>query len=150
MPPTPRDRSLDLDELTTAIEDFNSVFIRLPAVRRFNFSTLSVLHTLSRKGEVRLTDLLATEQLKQPAITALVTKLERDGLVTRRRDPGDGRVVLLSLTDAGNEVVRSRRAERVANLSALVARLTDDERDVLVDSARVLRRLAEIAATDDR
>jgi hypothetical protein len=50
---SPADRTLDVDELTTVIEDFNAIFIRLPAVRRFNFSTLSVLHTLSRNGPLR-------------------------------------------------------------------------------------------------
>jgi DNA-binding MarR family transcriptional regulator len=85
--PSPADRTLDVGELTTAIEDFNTIFIRLPSVRRFSFSTLSVLHTLSRNGPLRLTDLTATEQLKQPALTSLVARLERDGLVSRRRDP---------------------------------------------------------------
>ena len=108
---THADCTLDVDELTTAIEDFNTVFIRLPSVRRFNFSTLSVLHTLSRNGPLRLTDLTATEQLKQPAITSLVAKLERDGLVSRRRDPRDGRAVLLSLTREGRHVVRSRHPD---------------------------------------
>ena len=54
MAPPPPDRALDIDELTTAIEDFNTIFIRLPSVRRFNFSTLSVLHTLSRHAEIAL------------------------------------------------------------------------------------------------
>lgn len=149
MAPPPPDRALDIDELTTAIEDFNTIFIRLPSVRRFNFSTLSVLHTLSRNGPMRLTDLIATEQLKQPALTSLVAKLERDGLVSRRRDPRDGRAVLLSLTPEGSQVVRSRHANRVAKLSRLADRLTDREREVLAGSARVLVRLIEIAATDD-
>src|SRR5260370_2888891 len=114
---THADRTLDVDELTTAIEDFNTIFIRLPSVRRFNFSTLSVLHTLSRKGPMRLTDLTATEQLKQPALTSLVAKLVRDGLVSRRRDPHDGRAVLICLTPQGSEVVRARHANRRAKLS---------------------------------
>jgi DNA-binding MarR family transcriptional regulator len=145
---THADRTLDVDELTTAIEDFNTIFIRLPSVRRFNFSTLSVLHTLSRNGPLRLTDLTATEQLKQPAITSLVAKLERDGLVSRRRDPRDGRAVLLSLTREGRHVVRSRHADRVTKLSRLVERLNDQERAVLAGSARVLARLIEIAANN--
>ena len=149
MAPSPADRALDVNELTTVIEDFNTIFIRLPSVRRFNFSTLSVLHTLSRNGPKRLTDLTATEQLKQPALTSLVAKLERDGLVSRRRDPHDGRAVLISLTPEGSQVVGSRHASRMAKLSRLVGRLTDQERDVLAGSARVLARLIEIAATDD-
>jgi DNA-binding MarR family transcriptional regulator len=142
-------RVLDVDELTTVIEDFNTIFIRLPSVRRFSFSTLSVLHTLSRNGLLRLTDLTATEQLKQPAITSLVARLERDGLVSRRRDPRDGRAVLLSLTREGRQIVRSRHADRTARLSRLADRLNDQEREVLAGSARVLVRLIEIAATDD-
>src|SRR6266540_1873871 len=122
---------LDVDRLTTVIEDFNTIFIRLPSVRRFNFSTLSVLHTLSRSGPLRLTDLIATEQLKQPALTTLVAKLEQDGLVQRRPDPSDGRAMLLSLTRDGRQIVRSRHANRVAKLSQLVAQLTDEERAAL-------------------
>jgi DNA-binding MarR family transcriptional regulator len=147
--PAHADRTLDLDELTTVIENFNTIFIRLPSVRRFSFSTLSVLHTLSRNGPLRLTDLTATEQLKQPAITSLVARLERDGLVSRRRDPRDGRAVLLSLTREGRKIVRSRHADRTAKLSRLVDRLNDHEREVLAGSARVLVRLIDIAATDD-
>ena len=149
MASSPADRALDIDELTTVIEDFNTIFIRLPSVRRFNFSTLSVLHTLSRNGPMRLTDLTATEQLKQPALTSLVAKLEQDGLVSRRRDPHDGRAVLISMTPEGSQVVRSRHANRIAKLSRLVDRLTDQEREVLAGSARVLVRLIEIAAIDD-
>ncbi|MFG1624847.1 MarR family transcriptional regulator [Kribbella sp. NPDC049227] len=139
---------VDVERLTTAIEDFNPIFIRLPSVRRFNFSTLSVLHTLARNGPLRLTDLLATEQLKQPALTSLVTKLEQDGLLQRRPDPNDGRAMLLSLTRAGRQVVRSRHAERVTKLSRLVDRLTPEERDVLASSIDVLNRLTEIAAEE--
>ncbi|GAB2654479.1 MarR family transcriptional regulator [Kribbella swartbergensis] len=137
--------TLDVDRLTTVIEDFNTIFIRLPSVRRFNFSTLSVLHTLDRGGPMRLTDLLKTEQLKQPALTSLVAKLEQDGLIKRRPDPSDGRAILLSLTREGREIVRSRHANRVARLTELVDRLTDDERAVLANSMHVLTRLTEIA-----
>jgi DNA-binding MarR family transcriptional regulator len=141
--------ALDIGALATAIEDFNTVFIRLPSVRRLSFSALSVLHTLSRRGPLRLTDLTATEQLKQPALTSLVAKLERDGLVSRRRDPRDGRAVLLTLTGAGEEIVRSRHADRMARLSRLADQLTDEERAALPAYARVLARLTEIAAAGD-
>ncbi|MFG1694828.1 MarR family winged helix-turn-helix transcriptional regulator [Nonomuraea sp. NPDC049309] len=136
----------DLDRPATTIEDFNTYDIRLPPVRRLNFSALSVLHTLSRKGEMRLTDLTATEQLKQPALTGLVAKLEREGPVSRRPDPRDGRAVLLSLTPEGRRIAGSRRADRVARLRRLVEYLDGDDRAALADVMRVLGRLTEIAA----
>jgi DNA-binding MarR family transcriptional regulator len=143
---SPAERALDIGELTTAIEDFTTFFIRPPSVPRFSFSTLSVLHTLDRKGPLRLTDLTATEQLKQPALTSLVARLERDGLVSRRRDPRDGRAVLISLTRQGREIVASRQAERSAQLARLAEQLDDRERETLAGCAAVLARLAEIAA----
>jgi DNA-binding MarR family transcriptional regulator len=142
---SPQDRALDVEHLTTTIEDFNTVFIRLASVHRLNFSTLSVLHSLSRGGPMRLTDLLATEQIKQPALTSLVSKLERAGLVSRRPDPSDGRAALLSLTPAGEMAVRSRHAERVTKLTRLTDRLDDCDRAVLADVQEVLSRLVAIA-----
>jgi DNA-binding MarR family transcriptional regulator len=136
---------LDVDRLTTVIEDFNTVFIRLASVQRLNFSTLSVLHSLSRGGPMRLTDLLATEQVRQPALTNLVSKLEAAGLVSRRHDPSDGRAALLSLTPAGETVVQSRRADRVTKLAGLIDRLDERDRRVLADAQDVLSRLVAIA-----
>ena len=140
--------ALDVDLLTKVIEDFTTIFIRLPSVQRFNFSSLSVLHTLSRNGPLRLTDLLATEQLKQPALTSLVAKLEQDGLLQRRPDPTDGRAMLLSLTRSGRQIVRSRHADRVTRLTDLVGHLTPEERAVLAGSVDVLTRLTELAAEE--
>jgi DNA-binding MarR family transcriptional regulator len=137
--------ALDVEHLVTVIEDFNTVFIRLASVQKLNFSALSVLYTLSRGGPMRLTGLLATEQIGQPALTSLVSKLESAGLVSRRPDPSDGRASLLSLTTAGEMVVRSRRADRAAKLARLTGRLDDRERAVLADAQEVLSRLVAIA-----
>ncbi|MFI5695773.1 MarR family winged helix-turn-helix transcriptional regulator [Kribbella sp. NPDC051586] len=136
---------MDIDRLTTVIEDFTTIFIRLPPVRKFNFSALSVLHTLHRDGPLRLTELLPTEQLKQPALTSLVSNLEQEGLVERRPDPTDGRASLISLTGAGREIVNTRHAHRIEKLTALVDRLSPEERAVLAGSVDVLHRLTELA-----
>lgn len=138
---------LDVDELTTVIEDFNTLFIRLPTVQQLGFSSLSVLHTLSRRGTMRLTALTATEQLTQPAITSLVSRLERDGLVERRPDSSDGRAVLVALTAAGADLVRARHASRVDRLGQLIAGLDDGQRDAIACSMPALRRVIELGAS---
>ena len=48
----------------------------------------------------RITDLAELEGLAQPTMTLLVQRLEQRGWVERKRDSDDGRVVLVSLTDA--------------------------------------------------
>lgn len=94
---------------------------------------------------MRLTDLLATEQIKQPALTSLVLKLEGAGWVSRRPDPSDGRAALLSLTTAGEIIVQARHADRVAKLTQLTDRLDDHDRAVLADAQEVASRLVAIA-----
>ena len=135
-----------VDALTTLIEDFNTLFIRLPMVQRLGFSALSVVHTLSRRGPMRLTALTTTEQLTQPPITSLVQRLEEDGLVRRRPDPSDGRAVLVSLTAAGADVVRSRHANRVDRLAELIAGLDPSEQATVAAAMPALARIIELGA----
>src|SRR4051794_32607342 len=61
----------------------------------------SVCARLRDAGPQRVTDLAAWESVAQPSMTALVGRLEEQGLVARRHDPSDGRVVLVELTDGG-------------------------------------------------
>ena len=48
---------------------------------------------------------------------ATIAALETRGLVERTADPDDGRRVVLSVTDAGREVLRDRRNARTEQLA---------------------------------
>ncbi|MBT2293457.1 MarR family transcriptional regulator [Paenibacillus albidus] len=95
---------------------------------------------------MRLTELAATEQITQPAITQLVTRLERDGLVQRRSDPGDGRVVQVHITEQGAEVIDSRRSERIAQLSKFFEGLTLEDKTAITLAIPSLQHLVEIGS----
>jgi DNA-binding MarR family transcriptional regulator len=138
-----------VERLTLSIEDFNSVFIRLAASDRLSFSALSVLHTLSRMGPCRLSDLVRTEQIKQPALTSAVAKLERGGLIGRRHDPSDGRASMLSLTADGQSIVSRRHADRVERLRGLIDRLSPADRGQLLSIAGVLDQIVQLASEQD-
>jgi DNA-binding MarR family transcriptional regulator len=144
VPPQNRAADLDVTELTSVLEEFIRMFIRLPSVQRLSFTTLSVLHTLAGRGPERLTELTASEQVTQSAITQIVTKLERDGLVHRRPDPTDRRAVLVHITPAGAAIVDGRRADRVAHLEDLTSRLTRAERDTIAAALPALTRLVDL------
>ena len=125
------------------------MFIRLPASDRLSFSALSVLHTLSRLGPCRLSDLVRTEQIKQPALTSAVAKLERDGLIERRPDPRDGRASMLSLTEDGRSIVSRRHADRVERLRGLIEQLSTADRTRLLSIAGVLDQIVQLASEHD-
>src|SRR5688572_3710326 len=122
---------LNVEALDLAMEQFTAVFIRLASVEQRSFTTLGVLHTLAGSGPMRLSELTASERVTQPAMTQLVTRLERDGLAVRSPDPSDRRAVLVQVTPAGAKVVESRRKERIDRLAALAGRLDPHHRQAL-------------------
>ncbi|MEU7215104.1 MarR family winged helix-turn-helix transcriptional regulator [Nocardia iowensis] len=135
---------LDVDELVRVMGAFTRASIRLPSAEKHTFTTLSVLHTLVHRGPMRLSALKVTEQITQPAITQLVSRLERDGLVERRPDPADGRAVLVRVTDAGARVVQTRHRERVRRITELVAALTPTQRQSISAALPALERMATL------
>ncbi|MFJ4653994.1 MarR family winged helix-turn-helix transcriptional regulator [Nocardia sp. NPDC088792] len=136
---------LDPEAFTTAIHDFNRFYIRIPTLERLPFTTLSVLDSLVAAGRaLRLSELTTTEQISQPGLTQLVTRMERDGLVERRPDPVDRRASLIHITEAGRAVSSSRHADRTGHLAPLLERLTPAERGALATALPVLARLAEL------
>lgn len=59
------------------------------------------LAQLWREDGLSSAELAARTGVSPPAVTKVVTGLERSGLVRRERDPADARLVRVWLTDAG-------------------------------------------------
>lgn len=144
MEPNTTPNELDVTEFALVFEELTRIIIRLPSVEKLSFTTLSVLHTLSRKSPMRLTELTANEQVTQSGITQLVTRLERDGLVERKPDPTDGRVVLVHITAKGADIIDSRRLDRIAQLSTFMEGLTREEKETVAAALPALRKLGEL------
>jgi DNA-binding MarR family transcriptional regulator len=128
-----------------ALDAFAAWAIRSTARRDLSLTTASTLATLDRDGPQRLSDLAVREGVTQPSMTALVTRLERDGLATRGADPSDGRAVVVTLTDAGRDVLTARRTRRASRLAELLDHLEPDERAAVDAAAGALSRLTRTA-----
>ncbi|MDQ6816039.1 MAG: MarR family transcriptional regulator [Actinomycetota bacterium] len=101
---------------------------------------VGLLNTLSG-GPRRITELAELEGLAQPTMTILVKQLERQGLVKRERRLEDGRVVLVSLTDAGLVALEGFRAQAVAALGAYLVELPDEQVEALASATETLAAL---------
>jgi DNA-binding transcriptional ArsR family regulator len=66
------------------------------------------------------------EGLAQPTITILIKQLEEKGLVTRTRQSGDGRVVLINVTESGNVALEDYRGRLRAVLGGYLAEISDE------------------------
>ncbi|MFE9445821.1 MarR family winged helix-turn-helix transcriptional regulator [Streptomyces sp. NPDC006602] len=121
-----------------ALADMASAVIRaVPDRRSMSFTTASTLARLEREGPLRLTALAAAEGVRQPSMTQLVQRLERQALAVRIADPDDGRATLVAITDTGREVLAERRQAREARLADLLGALPDEEQRALGAAMRI-------------
>jgi DNA-binding MarR family transcriptional regulator len=103
----------------------------------------SVLDHLDEIDPITLNGLARHMGVTPGTMSLAIDRLERKGYVARQRDSADRRRVHLRLTAAG---VRVREASSVLDpprVEALVARLTDDQREAAVRGLALLARAAE-------
>lgn len=95
------------------------------------------------KGEAAGSSALAAlEGVRPQSMAAILTALERLGLIARRADPDDGRRQLVELTELGRRRVEARRAARDEWLAqALSTRLSDEELGQLSAAVALLERV---------
>lgn len=101
-----------------------------------------VLSTLRRSGApyaLRPTELYRSLMISSGGLTDRLNRLVRSGMITRPPSPGDGRSLLVQLTDRGRTTVEAAFREDMAVEAGLLEALDDAERRTLAD---LLRRLA--------
>jgi DNA-binding MarR family transcriptional regulator len=113
-----------------------------------SLTAASTLRRLDRSGSQRLCDLFAPEGVSQPAMTQLVTRLEKDGLAERGSDPADGRVVVVSITAAGRAVVQRRRSANAEALAERLERLPAEDRAAILAALPAMVRLRDLIAQE--
>ena len=104
---------------------------------------LGLLKTLSGSPR-RITELAELEGLAQPTITILIKQLEEKGLVTRTRQAGDGRVVLVTLTESGSVALEDYRRRVHAVLGGYLAEISDEQVEALAAATETLAQLVDV------
>jgi len=144
MQPVALDISDDDARIAAGFERFYDVLRRLTPREELSLTAASTLRRLEKSGPHRLNELFGPEGVSQPAMTQLVSRLEKEGLAVRGNDPADRRVVVVSITDAGRAAVMRRRDGRAEALAVLLARLEPAEHAALVAALPALDRLGDL------
>lgn len=98
----------------------------------------SILVVLHREGELSQRELCDEVDLDRSTIADLVARMERRGLIARRRDPADARRKTVGLTDHGR-AERMRLQPLVDQVEdALTGALPGPARDSLRDTLRMM------------
>jgi len=101
--------------------------VRSSEISRTEMEVLSIL----TEGPRRITTLTDLEGIAQPTMTLLVKRLQEKGWVKREGLSDDGRVVLVSLTEAGVAAQQRFRARFLAAMRADLQELSDQELQAL-------------------
>ncbi len=105
-------------------------------------SQMSAMTVVARHGEVTLGELAALERVAPPSMTRIAARLEENGWLERRSDPGDRRVTRVALSQSGMELVEGNRRRGDAFISARMAGLSQDEIEILGRAIPILERIA--------
>jgi DNA-binding MarR family transcriptional regulator len=102
------------------------------AGRGLSVAKYAILRMLHGKEPVKLSWIADRHFSQRSNITAMVDRLERDGLVRRLPDPQDRRAMRVALTTQGLAKVEETREPHRSFLTSLMAPLNDDELHKLI------------------
>jgi DNA-binding MarR family transcriptional regulator len=114
-----------------------------------NSSDLECLDLILMKGPSTAGEIARHTGLTSGAVTGLIDRLERQGLVERAADPDDRRKVLVRVRQEGIAPIAAYFAPMEKTMQALLAGYTREELKLLIDfiergAAFVLERVAEL------
>jgi DNA-binding MarR family transcriptional regulator len=140
-------RDQDVDRVARALQVSVGLLLRrmrqAQAEGELTLPETAALARLDRGGPGTPSALAKLEQISPQSMGATLAALEARGLVERRADPQDGRLAVISATEAGLQVLRTRRNARTEQLArALSTGFTRSELEQLTAVAPLIERLA--------
>jgi DNA-binding MarR family transcriptional regulator len=117
------------------------------------FTVLMLLFDKKQDAPAPLTpaDLADRAGVTRATMTGLIDTLERDGLVVRRPDPKDRRMMSVHMTARGEATLRGVLPSHFRIMAALLSPLSETERKTLVRLLnKVARRAVELQPSDAR
>lgn len=130
--------------------DLSLAVMRLARQLRFrrahspvSLTQLSALATLSKEGAMTPGALAVRERVRPPSMTRVIASLADLGYVARQAHPGDGRQVLVSVSDAGASLLDDERRASVEWLRRQIEALDDEQREVLLRAAALMSELVD-------
>jgi len=140
----------DRGPVIQAIRHFNRYYTnklgllsRQHFVTGFTLTEARVLLEISRRGEHAQSGLCADLAIDMGYLNRVIKRLAALGLVATRRDPRDGRILILELTSAGRSALEEINAASDSRTADLLAPLSDEEAQSLVNHLNAAERILE-------
>lgn len=138
----------DDNTLNLVAEDFTLAIGRL--IRKLRAETneaglalsqMSAMSRLEQNGPMTTADLARAEVMKPQSMGVILSSLEQEELIERRRHPTDRRQILFVLTGTGRALRTKHRAMKRDWLVGALARLDPFELKVLTEAIPIIRQI---------
>jgi DNA-binding MarR family transcriptional regulator len=104
------------------------------------FPQYNVLRVLdaSKNGQSRITNVSRIMLVPGANMTGIAKRLEKSGFLTRKSDPSDERVTVLSITPKGKAMLTKIEKERDRHMRAMLKGFSEDEKQELLSKIKRL------------
>ena len=144
-PPLSSD-TLRQETLTAVLAELNQMSFRdfQGALKRFHSGSLSIVHLnllmlLRFTGPLTMSRLADLLDVSVASATGIVDRMEKKGVIERKRSDEDRRVVEVHVSDQGEQVFIAMQAERQAQMARMLSGVSDQELNALLTGLRAVR-----------
>ena len=125
------------------IEFYEKLYSWENAAARISGLTPQQHHTIEITGEfesARMKTLAFRLGVTMGTLTVMVDRLEKQGYMRRRKDPDDGRGVMIELTEKGRAVYHEHHHEHLTLVETVTRFFTEKETTAFLDMLRKINR----------
>ena len=139
---------IDSEEIVDAVLSASRVLVAVAArslgdvAEEVTLTQYRTLIVLASRGPQSLAELAEAVDVTPPTATRMCDRLIKKGLILRRHQRGDRRLIRLTLAKNGRELVDAVTQRRRTEIARLMAAVPADQQAALVDS---LQRLSAAA-----
>ena len=144
-PPLSSD-TLRQETLTAVLAELNQMSFRdfQGALKRFHSGSLSIVHLnllmlLRFNGPLTMSRLADLLDVSVASATGIVDRMEKKGVIERKRSDEDRRVVEVHVSDQGEQVFIAMQAERQAQMARMLSGVSDQDLNALLTGLRAVR-----------
>jgi DNA-binding MarR family transcriptional regulator len=113
-------------------------------------SQLKCLHVVGEQEGQKMVDVAHRMEIKLPALSQIVDRLVKRGLLVRQADPNDRRVVRLVLTEEARAILTEANANRQARMMATAGNLDTKAVEKVTEGLSLLALAAEKVEAEER
>jgi len=122
------------DEMSFILPRVHKEFLRSQshaiAAAEVSFAQMTILHFLMENRSCKMSELAKVFSVSTSAITGIVDRMAKSGLIRRVRSTADRRVVNIRLTGKGKNLIRHLSVQRRKMIIAIFRHFTPKEREL--------------------